>query len=521
MILRRLIICGILFGGLLALPFYFRKDDGIPPVEDDAETLVIVTSHNKSVRDEYEIAFRKHYKAKYGKDITLDFRSPGGTSDIVRYIEDRFTAEFRNSWSRSGREWKDEYADIFRDPSRDSHPVRKAFLNSDVGIGIDIFAGGGTFNQERLAKRGYAVDGKVKERHPEYFKESSIPATFGGDVLYDPQGRFYGVVLTTFGMLCNRDRLAELPDPTPPVRWKDIGEGRFFRQVIVADPSKSGSANKCFEIILQQCMADAGNPDTGWYNGINLLKRIFANARTITDSASKVVRDINIGEGSVGTAIDTYGFAEVEWSNRIFDGKSNCFYVTPKGGTAVSCDPVQILRGAPNRRAAEEFVDFLLSIEGQKLHAFRVGTPGGAVKSSINRPAIRKELYAPEYREFLFEKDYNPYRSGADFVYRPQWTGRYYSLLQMVIKSTMLDTHLELQRAWKAILDAGGPEAVPEAMKYFNALPFGYKEAAASAASLRKGNGRSAADVAAVLRKWNEFSRENYIKAAELAGEGR
>ena len=136
MILRRLIICGILFGGLLALPFYFRKDDGIPPVEDDAETLVIVTSHNKSVRDEYEIAFRKHYKAKYGKDITLDFRSPGGTSDIVRYIEDRFTAEFRNSWSRSGREWKDEYADIFRDPSRDSHPVRKAFLHSDVGIGI-------------------------------------------------------------------------------------------------------------------------------------------------------------------------------------------------------------------------------------------------------------------------------------------------------------------------------------------------------------------------------------------------
>ena len=91
----------------------------------------------------------------------------------------------------------------------------------------------------------------------------------------------------------------------------------------------------------------------------------------------------------------------------------------------------------------------------------------------------------------------------------------------MVIKSIMLDTHLELQRAWKAILDAGGPEAVPEAMKYFNALPFSYKEAAASAASLRKGNGRSAADVAAVLRKWNEFSRENYIKAAKLAGEGR
>ena len=521
MIWRRLIICGILFGGLLALPFYFRKDSGIPPVASDAERLVIISAHNKSVRDEYEIAFRKHYKAKYGKDIILDFRSPGGTSDIVRYVEDRFTAEFRNAYTANGRTWQSEYADIFRNPAMSSHPVRQEFLKSDVGIGIDVFAGGGTYNHDRLAKRGFAVDGKVKERHPEYFKESSMPASFGGEVLYDPQGRYYGVVLTTFGMLCNRDRLAELKDPAPPVRWKDIGEARFFRQVIVADPSKSGSANKCFEIILQQSMADAGNPVDGWYNGINLLKRIFANARTITDSASKVVRDINIGEGCVGTAIDTYGFAEVEWSKKIFDGKSNVFYVTPKGGTAVSCDPVQIFRGAPNRKAAEEFVDFLLSIEGQKLHAFRVGAPGGAVKSSINRPAIRRELYVPEYREFLFEKDYDPYRSGADFVYRPQWTGRYYSLLQMVIKSIMLDTHLELQQAWRAIIAAGGPEAVPEAMKYFNALPFEYPAASEAAASLRKGNGRTAADVAAVLRQWNEFSRNNYIKAAKLAKEGK
>ena len=197
MIWRRLIICALIFSALLALPFYFRKADGVPPMEDNAERLVIVTAHNKSVRDEYEIAFRKHYKAKYGKDIILDFRSPGGTSDIVRYIEDRFTAEFRNAYSRSGREWKSEYADIFRNPAMDSHPVRREFLNSDVGIDIDIFAGGGTFNHQRLAQRGYAVDGKVKERHPEYFHPDSMPQSFGGDVIYDEKGRYYGVVLTS------------------------------------------------------------------------------------------------------------------------------------------------------------------------------------------------------------------------------------------------------------------------------------------------------------------------------------
>ncbi|MBR7107602.1 MAG: extracellular solute-binding protein [Lentisphaeria bacterium] len=521
MLLRRLVICFILFAALLAVPFYFRKTDGVPPVEDGADRLVIISAHNKSVRDEYEIAFRKHYKARFGKDIVLDFRSPGGTSDIVRYIEDSYTAKFRQYCEEKNIPWKSEYADIFRNPTMASHPIRKAFLESDVSIGIDVFAGGGTFNHDRLAKRGYAVDGKVKERHPEYFAPGSMPQNFGGDVIYDPLGRYYGVVLTTFGMLYNIDRMQEMADPTPPVRWKDIGDARFFRQVIVADPSKSGSANKCFEIILQQCMAEAGEPVKGWYNGINLLKRIFANARTITDSASKVVRDVGIGEGAVGTAIDTYGFTEVEWSEKIFNGRSRVVYVTPKGGTAVSSDPVQILRGAPNRKAAEEFVDFLLSIEGQKLHAFKVGTPGGAVKASISRPAVRRELYAPEYRKYLFQPDYDPYKSGADFKYRPQWTGRYYSLLQMVIKSIMLDTHLELQRAWEAIIAAGGPEAVPEAMKYFNALPFSYKEASAAAAKLRKGNGRSAADVAAELRKWNDFARENYRKAEKLAREKR
>ena len=521
MIWRRILICAVIMGGLLALPFYFRKADGIPPVEPGADRLVIITAHNKSVRDEYEMAFREYYKKRFGKDIVLDFRSPGGTSDITRHIEDRYTHEFRREWENSGKEWRDEYRNIFNNDRAGDHPVRQAFLKSAVSIGIDIFAGGGSFNHERQARKGYAVDGGVQKRHPEYFGKNAIPASFGGERLYDPQGRYYGVVLSTFGMLYNIDRLNELADKRAPVQWSDLGEPRFFRQVIVADPSKSGSANKCFEIIIQQCMAKAGNPDQGWADGMNLLKKIFGNARTVTDSASKVVRDIAIGEGAVGTAIDTYGFAEVEWSRRMFDGSSRVVYVTPKGGTAVSSDPVQILRGAPNRQAAEAFVDFLLSMEGQKLHAYRMGVPGGARKASINRPSIRMELYAGEHREFLFEKDYDPYASGSDFEYRPKWTGPYYGLIQMVIKSIMLDAHMELQQAWQAIIAAGGPEKVPQAMAVFNRLPFEYKDAADAALSLRSGKGRSAADVAAVMRKWNDQARANYVEAARLAEEGK
>ena len=55
----------------------------------------------------------------------------------------------------------------------------------------------------------------------------------------------------------------------------------------------------------------------------------------------------------------------------------------------------------------------------------------------------------------------------------------------------------------------------PEAMKYFNAIPFSYDEAGAAAAKLR--SARSGAELAAIYRSWSEFSRKNLRKAAEAA----
>ena len=92
------------------------------------------------------------------------------------------------------------------------------------------------------ADRGYAVDGKVALRHPEWFGENAIPSDFGGDKICHPEGKYYGVVLSTFGILYNIDRVAELKDAPAPERWSDLGDGRFFNTLVLADPTKSGSA---------------------------------------------------------------------------------------------------------------------------------------------------------------------------------------------------------------------------------------------------------------------------------------
>ena len=241
--IRKMLLAALPVLALLAIPLLLRPGAGSPsavvpeteaekgnPPAEEVEKLVIIFAHNESIRYEYEQAFRRYYREKFGREIELDFRSPGGTSDIVRYIADRFEAEFRRYFESdpANGEWTDEIAAAFANPRTDTDPeaspaakrARALFLASEVGIGIDLMAGGGTFDMARHAARGYAVDGGVKERHPELLSPELIPPQFGGDNLYDPQGRYYGVVLSTFGICYNRDRVAELSDPTPPAAWR-------------------------------------------------------------------------------------------------------------------------------------------------------------------------------------------------------------------------------------------------------------------------------------------------------------
>lgn len=523
----KILIILIIFAVILLPPILLRKKDAAPVIPSaDTERLVIITPHSDSIKTETGDAFRKYYKEKYGKDIIVDFRAPGGTSDIVRFIADRYKIEFRDYCEKNGIAWTPAVAAGFSDAATDKNPnvdpnvkkARQLFLQSDVGIGIDLMYGGGAFDMSRQAKRGFAVDGKID---PSFISADKMPKSFGGELIYEPNGRYYGLCLSTFGICVNTDRIAEMSDKKNPERWADLAHPKFFNKLAIADPSKSGSANKCFEIILQQCMAEAEKVpgktwQDGWDDGLNLIKRIIANASIITDSAGKVTRDVASGNAAAGMAIDTYGLTEQEWNTLQF-GTPHFLYITPKGGTAVSPDPVQMLRGAPNKQAARAFIEFMLS-DGQKIFCYKAGAPGGPKQYALRRPPVLKELYKPQYRQFRSDPDYNPYASGADFTYRPERTGRYYNLLRIMIRVLMLDCQEELQTAWAAIIKAGGPDKVPEAMKEFNSLPFTYAGAAQAAKGL---NAENARDIVRLKREWRDEMRKHYLKAAELAAEGR
>lgn len=534
--MRRLLLAFSPLVVLIAIPLILRPHTDGRDLSDK-ERLIIISPHAEPIKYEFENAFRKFYREKFGKDIVFDWRSPGGTSDIVRYINDRYEAAFRQHWEADSDNgpWNKTIAGAFSNqrldrPTADAQPeavkARKMFLASDVGIGIDLFFGGGAYDHAKHADKGYAVDAGIRELHPEWFVNEIMPREFSGETLYDEKGRYYGVCLASFGICYNIDRLKSMRDSSPPTTWHDLGEPRFFQQIAVADPTKSGSINKCFEMIIQETMAEAVEKDrlngktAGWSEGLNLIKRIAANSRYITDSAGKVPQDVASGNTAAGMCIDFYGRSEAEWTERQ-SGMERVVYISPKNGTSVSPDPIQLLRGSQNPRAARAFIEFVLSKEGQKLWDFRPGTPGGPLKYALRRTPIRKDMYVPEYQAFMSDKDYDPYRASEGFQYHADWTAPYFNLIRTIIKCIALDPQPELSKAWQEIIKAGGPDAVPQAVAEFNKLPFLYADAPKNAALLSPGKDWTMADVIRLRREWTEQSRQNYMKAAQMAEEGK
>ena len=70
---------------------------------------------------------------------------------------------------------------------------------------------------------------------------------------------------------------------------------------------------------------------------------------------------------------------------------------------------------------------------------------------------------------------------------------------------------------WRVILAAGGPEAVPEAMKIFEEEIVPYEEAARAAAALVPSPGHPMEKVIAVRREWTRRAIRQYQRAAAAA----
>ena len=375
------------------------------------------------------------------------------------------------------------------------------------------------------------MSSKILETHPEWFTKESIPYTFAGEQYWDEEGRWIGNVLSSYGILYNKDSLKRLGIVRPPEHWSDLTDPRLVGEVALCDPTKSGSITKAFENLIQQQMqmrlnelSEGKNENVtaeieaqavreGWIAGMQILRLMGANARYFTDSSQKPPIDVSQGNSAVGVCIDFYGRYQAEAVKRR-DDSARLIYVTPQGGTVSSVDPIGLLRGAPNAEIGEAFIEFTLSMEGQKLWNFKVGAPQGPVRFALRRLPVRREYYAhKDLQQYRSDPNSEPYSGVDQLVYRPEWTGRLLREMAFSIRVMCLDTHEELVQAWRAIIDAGMPAdalAVLNDMSLFTYDEVGGSIRDALRAKNRVEEVRMARDLGAKLRA-------QYRQAAELA----
>lgn len=539
--MKRAVIIAALIG-VVALPFVLRPRQ--PALGKADDTLVIITPHNEALRYEYTRGFRQWYREKTGRTVALDWRVIGGTSEINRYLESEYVASFQNHWTqRLGREWSNDVLAAFGDarvapddtPADDTvaEAARREFLASGVGCGIDLFFGGGSFDFIRHAQAGRLVDSGIMRLHPEWFGDDVIPQSFTGEPYWDPHGLWIGDVLSSYGMVYNLDSLARLGVDRPPRSWADLADPRLQGEVALCDPTKSSSIAKAFENVIQQqihqrlnqLVAETGQSretlesravEEGWLAGLQLIQRIGANARYFTDTSQKPPIDVLHGNSAVGMCIDFYGRVQDETAGQR-SGRKRLGYFSPPDGTVLSPDPIAMLRGAPNPRAALAFIEYALSLEGQKLWNFKPSTPGGPERYALRRLPIRRDFYVDEFKPHRSDPDDKPYEVANPLVYRGDWTGNVFREMAFVIRVMCLDTHPELVAAWREIIHSGQPA---DALRVLSDLSnVSYTEVGGR---IRRAlNSKSRIDEINLAKELANHFRQQYLRAAEVARQHR
>jgi ABC-type Fe3+ transport system substrate-binding protein len=479
MIPRVLLLAALL--AIVALPFALRPERRASGPTDD--TVVIITPHNEAIRHEFGRGFAEWYRARTGRTVGLDWRMVGGTSDIARFLEGEYVSAFELHWTRRlGRPWSAEIQAGFQNARLpETAPAivkeaRAAFLASEVSCGIDVFFGGGTYDFERQAAAGRLVDPGLLQRHPEWFRDDVIPRRFAGEEYWRGDGLWFGTVLSSYGMIFNRDGLQRLGFTREPIEWADLADPKLMGEVGLADPTKSGSVAKAFENMIQQCMqrrfvalqaAQPARKDdpaleaeavrAGWLEGLRLVQAIGANARYFTDTSQKPPIDVASGNCAAGLCIDFYGRQQQDAVRRR-DSSERIGFVTPQGGSVSSVDPIGLLRGARNRAAAVAFLEYVLTPEGQKLWNFKPGTPGGPQRFPLRRLPVRKDFYThEEWKAQRSDPEAMPFTQTEPLVYREAWTGRMFREMAFIIRIMCQDTHRELKSAMRAVHAAPEP----------------------------------------------------------------
>jgi len=431
--------------------------------------LVVVTPHVQQIQDEFGRAFERWHAHHYPDEppVEVDFRHPGGTSEIIKQLSAEFSAAIK-----AGR-------------------IDPETAHADPGtISFDIMFGGGTYDHGRLASGvSVTLDGarvRVPMSVPAGFEQQRLAEWFGLDdagrvrrligasELFHEQQYWIGTALSGFGIVYNRELLDEM-GLDEPASVEDMIDPGLAGWVALCDPRQSGSMTTSFDAVLN---------NYGWARGWHILRALSANTRYFTDRSTKPPIDVAQGEAALGLAIDFYGRSQSQAVMRSGQTPqtSRVGYVDPPGKVFIDPDPISILRGGPNPELARRFVVFVNSALGQSLWQFPAtsgprggsnpiwhdGMPMGPERVELRRMPITREMYQG-YSEYFVDR-IDPYGAASSVGNRGWRSG-----ITPMMASFGVDSRAELKAAWQEIArlhraNPDGAHALSEAIRRFDLL---------------------------------------------------
>jgi iron(III) transport system substrate-binding protein len=460
----------LLLALIIGVPYAMR-----PPAEARRQLrpdqiIVVLTPHVPQIQREFSAAFDAWHRRVHGSPAHIDWRQPGGTSEIMKVLEAHYQAA-----AKAG-------AFTFSDPA---NPAA-----SPGATAYDLMLGGGSYEFGRL-KQGVRLRSQDVPGAPpgEVVIPMSAPApvtqaqldewfgenTIGAGLLYDPDRHWLGTALSGFGIVYNRDAFARLGLPEP-TSFEDLASPALRGELALADPRQSGSVTTTYDAILSYY---------GWEKGWGVLRAMCGNARYFANSSPKPPIDVSHGEAAAGLAIDFYGRGQGQAV--LLPGQDpregRVGYVDPRGATYIDADPVAMLRGGPNPALAARFVEFCLSDEAQALWQFRAlevmgrpnpkaannpkgpdGQPMGPRNYELRRMPVRREMYQKYAAAFV--DDIHPFES-ATTTKPAGWR----SAIPIMMGAFGIDNARECRAAWARVLSEPDPQRHVALEAAFHSFP--------------------------------------------------
>ncbi|GFZ87284.1 ABC transporter substrate-binding protein [Paenibacillus marchantiophytorum] len=179
--------------------------------------------------------------------------------------------------------------------------------------------------------------------------------------LVDPEGMYAGTKVMATVLAINTQKVK-----TIPTSWKVLSSAESKDAAIMPSPIYSGAAAYNLGVLTR-------TDGFGW----DYYKGLKANNISVVKGNGAVLNAVAAGEKSYSMVVD-YLVAREKAKGSAVD------LIYPTEGVPVITEPIGIMKNAANEKAAQAFVDFVLSEDGQKL------------ASDIGYTPIREGVPAPK-----------------------------------------------------------------------------------------------------------------------------